>query len=223
MCTLAPSGCVPPGGGCPRTPQEGPLASTGLSALFTPARSNKAMRRRNIRSGASRAPGRALGAVLVLLVASAGPRPGLAQEIAGRPRVIDAGTLDFSGRRVRLHGIDAPDLTQTCRLAGQVSGRSWTCGRDARWAAINRIHPHWVSCDARGRDPDGAELATCYLAGFGQHELNVWLVAQGWALAAPGAPRGYAAAQAAAKAAGKGLWRGDFVPPGAWRQGKRLP
>jgi endonuclease YncB( thermonuclease family) len=189
------------------------------------------MKRRDDRFGAGhardcapgRAHGRVFGAVLALLVASAGPRPGLAQEIAGRPRVIDAGTLDFSGRRVRLHGIDAPDLTQTCRLAGQVAGQSWTCGRDARWAAINRIHPHWVSCDARGRDPQGTELAVCYLAGFGQHELNVWLVAQGWALAAPGAPKAYAAAQATARAAGRGLWRGDFVPPGAWRRGQRLP
>jgi len=174
-------------------------------------------------SGADRAPGRvlgrALGAVLALLVVSAGPRAGLAQEIAGRPQVIDAGTLDFSGRRVRLYGISAPDLTQTCRLAGQ----SWTCGRDARWAAINRIHPHWVSCDARGRDPDGAALAICYLAGFGQHELNVWLVGQGWALAAPDAPQAYAAAQAAAAAAGKGLWRGEFLHPNEWRQGQRLP
>ena len=191
--------------------------------MFTPARSNEAMRRREIRSGPDRALGRALGAALALLVASAGPRPGLAQEIAGRPQVIDAGTLDFSGRRVRLHGIDAPDLTQTCWLAGRAAGQSWTCGRDARWAAINRIHPHWVSCDVRGRDPQGTELAVCYLAGFGQHELNVWLVAQGWALAAPGAPQAYAAAQAAAEAAGRGLWRGTFVSPSAWRQGQRLP
>ena len=117
------------------------------------------MRRRDNRFGFGRAldcgpgrvPGRALGgalgAVLALLVASAGARPGLAQEIAGRPQVIDAGTLDFSGRRVRLHGIDAPDMTQTCRLTEQT----------------------------------------------------------------------------AARAAGRGLWRGYFVAPGAWRRGQRLP
>ena len=180
------------------------------------------MRRQKTRTDSGHAAGRVLrhvlGAALMVWVASAAPHPGLAQEIAGRPQVIDAGVLDFSGRRVRLHGIDAPDLNQTCRLSGQ----SWTCGRDARWAAINRIHPHWVTCDVRGRGPAGAELAVCYLAGFGQHELNVWLVAQGWALAAPDAPEAYAAAQASAEAAGRGLWRGEFVPPGAWRQGQRL-
>ncbi len=179
------------------------------------------MRQQGFKLGAGRTPGCVLGAALALLVAVAGPRPGLAQEIAGRPQVIDAGTLDFSGRRVRLDGIDAPDPTQTCRLAGQEGGLPWTCGRDARWAVINRIHPHWVSCDPRGRDSEGADLAVCYLAGFGQHELNVWLVAEGWALAAPGAPQAYTAAQAAAEAAGKGLWRGKFLRPSEWRQGKR--
>ena len=180
------------------------------------------MKRQISRTDCGHASGRVLrhvlGAFLVMLAAIAAPHPGLAQEIAGRPQVIDAGVLDFSGRRVRLHGIDAPDVTQTCRLAEQ----TWTCGRDARWAAINRIHPHWVTCDARGRGPEGTELAVCYLAGFGQHELNVWLVGQGWALAAPGAPAAYTSAQASAEAAGKGLWRGEFVPPVAWRQGQRL-
>ncbi len=205
------------------------------------------MRRRETKLGAGRPAscllGRLLGrlvgrlvtAALALLVVSAGPRSGLAQEFVGRPQVIDAGTLDFSGRRVRLFGIDAPDLTQTCRLPGQVGAQVgaqvggqvadlvWTCGRDARWAAVNRIYPHWVSWEERGRDPQGAEVAICYLAGFGQHELNVWLVAQGWALAAPGAPEAYTAAQATAEAAGRGLWRGEFLRPSEWRQGKRLP
>jgi endonuclease YncB( thermonuclease family) len=158
---------------------------------------------------------RALGALLALLVLGALGRPGLAEEIVGRPQVIDGNTLDFSGRRVRLAGIDAPDLAQTCRAAGQ----GWPCGKEARWAAINRIHPHWVTCVTQGRALDGAMAAICYLAGVGQHELNAWLVAQGWALGASGA---YGGEQATARAAGKGLWRGDFVPPGQWRQGKRL-
>lgn len=180
------------------------------------------MRTPEFRLGARFALCLLLGVAVALLAGAAAPRTGLAQEIAGRPQVIDAGTLDFSGRQVRLHGIDAPDLAQTCRLGVQEGRQSWTCGRDARWAAINRIHPHWVTCHARGQASDGAEIAVCFLAGFGQHEFNVWLVAQGWALAAPGAPEAYATAQAAAQAARKGLWRGEFVRPSEWRQGKRL-
>ena len=161
-----------------------------------------------------------LALLAVLTLAAIGPqaRPALAGEIVGRPEVIDGDTLDFSGRRVRLHGIDAPELEQSCRAAG----RTWPCGKEARWAAINRIHPHWATCVEKGRAPDGAILAVCYLAGIGQHDLNAWLVREGWALAERGAAPGYAEQEAAARAAGKGLWRGQFVAPGDWRQGKRL-
>lgn len=149
---------------------------------------------------------------LALWVPSAGP--GLAGEIAGKPRVVDAGTLDFSGRVVRLHGVDAPGAGQTCRAGGQV----WTCGRDARWAAINRIGGHWVTCVEKRPAGDGGSHAVCYLAGAGQHDLGAWLVREGWALADPAATPGYAGEQAAARKRGKGVWRGGFVPPvGGWR------
>ncbi|MFQ5774553.1 MAG: thermonuclease family protein [Kiloniellaceae bacterium] len=143
--------------------------------------------------------------------------PGAA-EIVGRPRVIDADTLDFSGQIVRLFGIDAPEVGQTCRAAGRV----WPCGMEARWAAINRVSPHWVTCVEKARHRDRSVTAVCYLAGIGQHELNAWLVAQGWALADRAAAEDYVAGEEAARAARKGLWKGEFVPPWAWRQGRRL-
>jgi len=171
-----------------------------------------------IRNSNRRGVGLAALALWGLAVLAPSMRPALAGEIVGRPAVIDGDTLDFSGRIVRLYGIDAPELEQSCRAAG----RTWPCGKEARWAAINRIHPHWVTCVEKGRAPDRAILAVCYLAGIGQHDLNAWLVREGWALAGHGAAPGYAEQEAAARAAGKGLWRGQFVAPGDWRQGKRL-
>lgn len=142
-----------------------------------------------------------------------------AAEIAGRPRVVDGDTLDFAGRRVRLYGVDAPELEQTCRAGGRV----WPCGLEARWAALNRLSPHWVTCVPQGWDVVGTERARCYLAGVGQHDLGAWLLRRGWALAEPGADPAYVEAQAAAEAAELGLWRGSFVAPWAWRLGQRLP
>ena len=49
-------------------------------------------------------------------------------DITGIPRVIDGDTLEIAGERIRLHGIDAPELKQTCADAG---GKEWRCGQDA--------------------------------------------------------------------------------------------
>ncbi len=35
-------------------------------------------------------------------------------EISGQARVIDGDTIEVAGQHIRLHGIDAPELRQTC-------------------------------------------------------------------------------------------------------------
>ena len=163
-------------------------------------------------------PGRWL-AVFLLLAWVLAPGPGLAGQIVGKPRAITAGTLDFSSRVVRLYGIDAPEVGQTCRAATGL----WACGQEARWAAINRFSPHWVTCVEAGRAADGATVAVCYLAGVGQHDLGAWLVAHGWALADRRVSQEYVDEEEAAQAARAGMWRGQFLAPGDWRKGARLP
>jgi len=52
--------------------------------------------------------------------------PALA-DVAGIATVIDGDTLEIHGQRIRLHGIDAPESRQLCRL----DGKPWQCGKDA--------------------------------------------------------------------------------------------
>jgi endonuclease YncB( thermonuclease family) len=162
----------------------------------------------------------AAGLILGLWVAFA---PDVAaEEIVGKPRVVDGDTLDFSGRRVSLFGIDALETGQACGADGKI----WACGKEAHWAALNRVSPHWVTCVVEANagvvEGDGSVAAVCYLAGAGQFDLNAWLVEQGWALADRDASDAYVAAEDAARQAGRGLWRGTFVPPWDWRDGQRL-
>ena len=35
-------------------------------------------------------------------------------DISGLPRIIDGDTIEISGERIRLHGIDAPESSQSC-------------------------------------------------------------------------------------------------------------
>ena len=136
-------------------------------------------------------------------------------DVSGRASVIDGDTIEVGGHRIRLHGIDAPESAQTC-LAG---GKRWRCGRHATRALAGRIAGRPVACEEKDRDRYGRIVAVCRLGGS---DVNAWLVAEGWALAYRRYSRAYVNAEASAKAARRGLWRGDFVAPWNWRVGVRL-
>ena len=136
-------------------------------------------------------------------------------EVSGRASVIDGDTIEVGGDRIRLHGIDAPESAQTCLAAGE----RWRCGRRATRALRDRIANGTVACEERGQGRYGRTVAVCRLGGS---DLNAWMVLEGWALAYRRYSTEYVAEEASAKAARRGVWRGDFVAPWDWRAGKRL-
>ena len=160
------------------------------------------------------APMRALLLVAALVALSA-PLAGLASDLAGRASVIDGDTLEIHGQRIRLHGIDAPESGQQCRT----SGERWRCGQQAALALADRIGTAPVRCEQRDVDRYERIVAVCYL---GELDLNGWLVSEGWALAYRRYSLDYTGAEDGARAAGRGIWRGDFVAPWEWRRGQRL-
>jgi endonuclease YncB( thermonuclease family) len=72
--------------------------------------------------------------------------------------VIDGDSLRTGGEEIRLVGIDAPELRQTCR-DGQ--GREWSCGRSAKARLAELVAQGDVACSPRGRDRYGRTLAVC--------------------------------------------------------------
>ncbi len=135
--------------------------------------------------------------------------------LSGRPRVIDGDTIAVGGTRVRLHGVDAPESGQSC-VAG---GARWPCGRQAAQALTRRLGGRKVVCEERDRDRYGRIVAVCREDG---RDINAWLVAEGWALAYRRYSLEYVDEESAARAARKGVWRGEIVVPSDWRRGKRL-
>ena len=64
------------------------------------------------------------------------------------------------------------------------------------------------------------ELAICMVRG---NDLSAIQLQKGYAVARRGAGPRYIAAEAAARRAVLGIWRGNFVHPQEWKEGKRLP
>ena len=142
-------------------------------------------------------------------------RETIQSDLAGRARVIDGDTIEVGSARVRLFGVDAPESAQSCVAAS----RTWPCGRQATQALAGRIDNRSVACEERDRDRYGRIVAVCRQGG---QDVNAWLVREGWALAYRRYSRTYIDEEAAAKAARRGVWRGEFVPPWDWRRGNRL-
>ncbi|MEI4233600.1 thermonuclease family protein [Roseovarius sp. D22-M7] len=122
-----------------------------------------------------------------------------AQQFGGTARVVDGDTLDVGGIRVRLHGLDAPELGQICTAP---DGTGWDCGAWVAGKVRARISGHRVTCDTVDRDRYGRTVARCGIAG---QDLARQLVRDGLALAYRKYSMAYAPEEAAARRAGHGL------------------
>jgi endonuclease YncB( thermonuclease family) len=130
----------------------------------------------------------------------------------GRAVVVDGDSIEIAGARVRLEGIDAPELHQFCTDAG---GQPWACGRTAAQELRSRIAGRELRCVPSRDDRYDRAVAVCSLPDG--TDLNGWMVRQGWALAY-GRGGSYRLEQQEAQAAGRGIWAGTFTPPWEWRQ-----
>ena len=98
-------------------------------------------------------------------------------DVVGQPRIIDGDTIEISGERIRLHGIDTPETNQQC-IDG--SGKPWACGRRATSDLVDLIGNQIVTCEGRIRDRYKRVIGVCFV---GQQSLNATMVRQGWILA----------------------------------------
>lgn len=174
----------------------------------------------------TRAQAYAQGYVLALLAVIAG-LAALALEVhlrsapsfSGYARVIDGDTIDVDGRRVRLAGIDAPEIEQTCTRLHE----EWPCGLEAKKALAVMIGDSEVYCEYRGTDRYNRTLARCFISiPRWRADLAREMVRMGMALAYRRYSTEYADTEDAAVAAKIGMWAGKFEPPWTWRRDHHL-
>jgi endonuclease YncB( thermonuclease family) len=134
---------------------------------------------------------------------------------AGGYKAVDGDSLRRGETEIRLHGIDAVELNQTCRDA---QGADYACGRKAADSLRDLMRGHAITCKAIERDRYEREVAVCSDGAF---DLNREQVRAGWALAYTRHSLRYVAAEREARNAKRGIWAGRFEEPEAYRESHR--
>jgi endonuclease YncB( thermonuclease family) len=151
-----------------------------------------------------------LAAILVLAGLLAAATHVLDEEeeaVSGLASVVDGDSLRLDGYEIRISGIDAPELGQTCSL----DGRTYPCGDVAKKALVDMLAGRLVTCRLSGHDRFGRHLAVCEAGG---EDVGAALVGRGFALAYGR----YRREEAAAQRQKLRLWAGSFERPSEWRK-----
>jgi endonuclease YncB( thermonuclease family) len=148
--------------------------------------------------------------VALLLAAAWGLTPDRAvprSTMTGMARVVDGDTLWLGDSKVRLRGLDAPELRQSCGAGAA----AWPCGVAARRRLAELVADEPLQCVSAEHDRYGRLLGSCSL---GSRDPGQEMVAEGLAVA----DGRYAGEEQAARQARRGIWAGPFVRPAEWRQ-----
>ncbi len=130
------------------------------------------------------------------------------RSLEGRAQVTDGDTIRIGETRIRLKGVDAPEMEQRCSRGG----RSYACGETARRALIDLVSGETVRCRATGRDRYQRILARCTVKG---DDIGARMVEEGWAVSYG---RDYDAEEARVRSRSVGMWEGEFERPQDWRR-----
>ena len=148
-----------------------------------------------------------LPAIALLLL----PASAVAADITGTAKVREGDTVVIGNTRIRLGGIDAPNVDQLCL---NNAGERWTCGVAARDELIKHADNKVWTCHTRQTDRRGRQVARCEVDG---EDIQKWMVKSGWALSYVRFSHDYDADEKAAREAKAGMWQGAFIAPWDWR------
>ncbi len=122
-----------------------------------------------------------------------------------QPVAIAAGTIEASGYKIALEGIETLPIDETCSAN---DGVTWPCGMAARTAFRNWLRSRAIECNVPGQPSDELIATQCKL---GNADLAQWLVENGWARAKDGTPMADVMKKAEEDEA-RDLWRSTAGP-----------
>lgn len=126
-------------------------------------------------------------------------------------KIIDGDTIHINKIKYRLHGIDAPEMNQLCK----VKEENYMCGVKSKNFLVSLIANQSVKCEKKDIDRYKRIVAECFV---GQTNINKELVRNGWALAYRDYSRDFINDEEFAKNNKLGIWKGTFIHPKKWRK-----
>ena len=133
-----------------------------------------------------------------------------AEDVSKFLTVSDGDGFVAAGLRIRLLGMDAPEIEQLCL---DEEGREWPCGEKARWRLYELLAGREIEVRIHDVDRYGRLLATCRVGG---RDVGETMVREG--LAVCYRSDRYEAAEREALRNRRGLWRGAHQTPESWRR-----
>ena len=147
----------------------------------------------------------------------------LAEEIIGIPNIVDGDTVEINEHKIRLEGIDAPEMKQQCKkeklkissIIGFTFYVNYNCGDVSKENLGAKIFGSKIKCVSSGKDRYNRYLAKCFKDRI---NLNRWMVRNGYAVAYRRYSKEYVPDEEFAKENNLGLWQGKFLNPEKWRK-----
>tara|TARA_Y100000816_G_C25702935_1_gene371338 strand:+ start:74 stop:565 length:492 start_codon:yes stop_codon:yes gene_type:complete len=146
-----------------------------------------------------------------------------AEEIIGIPKIVDGDTVHINEYKIRLEGIDAPEIRQKCKkeklkissIIGFTFYKDYNCGEVSRENLKKKVDRSKIKCISSSKDRYERYLAKCFKEKL---NLNRWMVRNGYAVAYRRYSKKYIPDEDFAKENKLGLWQGKFLDPEKWRK-----
>tara|TARA_B100000959_G_scaffold252310_1_gene282306 strand:- start:2084 stop:2554 length:471 start_codon:yes stop_codon:yes gene_type:complete len=131
--------------------------------------------------------------------------------IIGNARIIDGDTINIKSNKIRLHGIDAPETKQTCKI----NSAEWYCGMQSTKELKKLINNQEVECLTNDIDIYNRYVAICIV---NEININQWMVKSGWAIAYRYYSTDYIVEEKYARDNKLGIWKSEFMKPYMYRR-----
>ncbi len=135
----------------------------------------------------------------------------IAESIKGNAIIIDGDTIHIRNSKIRLYGIDAPEINQTCTMNKII----WECGFKSSQALEDIISEKEVRCEIMDIDRYKRFVAKCFVKKI---NLNQYMVQNGWAVAYRYYSADFIKNEEIAKKNKAGIWQGEFLEPYLFRK-----